>query len=228
MNWWLIFQVCQWAAAVTSPPDGYLLSDDVFFTQARPSQTLSLDKPDTLLLDMALFQATNEARRQAGLSPLQYDGSLYQAARKHAESMIEYNYCSHENLYSLSEMTLLKRVQKQTNRFGRMAENIGQYQTIDTPEWYGVRLNSRTHRYEYLESESKKLCGPYTYASYARYAVIQWLNSPHHRANLLNPLYTHVGCAARLSPNPFKDRRAPFGRLVQNFGAQRGSTQASQ
>lgn len=227
MNWWLLFQIGQWLTGLTSPVQGYLMRDESFFAQPVSQQTIVLDNPDTLLLDVALFQATNEARRAAGLSTLQYDQSLFQAARNHAASMIQYDYVSHEDLYQLSELTLLKRIQNQTNRFGRIAENIGQYQTIDTPEWYGVRFNRRSQRYEYLDSESKQPYRPYTYASYARYAVLQWLNSPHHRANLLNPLFTHVGCAVRLSAHPFKQRRAPFGRFVQNFGAPHIATQAS-
>lgn len=227
MNWWLVFQLSQWLTGMTSPVQGYLLSDEAFFAQPRSQQLMSLDKPDTLLLDVALFQATNEARRAAGLPILQYDWALYKAARSHAESMIQYDYTSHEDLYQLTDRTVLNRVQKQTNRFSWIAENVGQYQTIETPEWFGVRFNARRRQYEYLDSETKQLYKPFTYASYARYAVVQWLESPHHRANLLNPMYTHVGCAGRLSTHPFKERRAPFGRLVQNFGAQRLATQTS-
>lgn len=227
MNWWIVFQVGQWLAILTTPPEPYLLSDEAFFAQPISHQTMALDKPDTLLLDVTLFQATNEARRLAGLTILQYDQALYQAARNHAVSMIHYDYISHQDLYQLTDLTLLKRVQKQTNRFGRIAENIGQYQTIDTAEWYGVRFNARHHQYEYVNSETKHLYQPYTYAMYARYAVQEWLNSTHHRANLLNPLFTHVACAGRLSPNPYQQRQAPFGRLVQNFGLQSPLTQAS-
>ncbi|SOD96661.1 CAP domain-containing protein [Spirosoma fluviale] len=228
MNWWFIFQLSQWLTQMPGPPPpDYQLVDDVFFAQSRTQQLLPLESPDTLLLDLALFQATNEARRAAGLPILTYDPALYQAAQGHASSMIQYDYVSHDNLYNLSEVTLLNRVQKQTDRFNRMAENIGQYQTIDTPDSFGVRFNRSTRQYEYLNVQSKQLYRPHTYASYARYAVVQWLNSPHHRANLLNPLFTHVGCAARLSANPFRERRPPYGRLVQNFGTPRWSTQLS-
>ena len=226
MNWWMVFQLVQWFVPSGALPDGYLLRSEVFLNQGLSQQFIKLSHPDTLLLDMALFHATNEARKQAGLALLQYDRSLYQAAQTHAQSMIGHNYYGHDDLYSLIELTPLRRIENQTNQFERIAENIGQYQTIDTPEWYGVRLNKGTHQYEYLNSETKQLCQPYTYASYARYAVKQWLNSVHHRANLLNPLYTHVGCAARLSANPYKERRAPFGRLVQNFGTRYESAQA--
>jgi uncharacterized protein YkwD len=225
MNWWIVFQIGRWVTSITGLSEAYLLSDEAFFAQPVSQQVMVLEKPDSVLLDVALFQATNEARRVAGLSILQFDWALYQAARSHAESMIQYDYTSHEDLYQLSDLTLLNRVKKQTNRFGRIAENIGRYQTIDTPDWFSVRFNARRQQYEYLSSESKQLYGPYTYASYARYAVVQWLNSPHHRANLLNPLYTHVGCATRLSTNPFKQRRPPFGQVVQNFGTPFTTTQ---
>lgn len=225
MNWWIVFQIGHWLTSITGLSEAYLLPDEVFFAQPISQQIMVLDKPDSALLDVALFQATNEARRIAGLPILQFDWALYRAARSHAESMIQYDYTSHEDLYQLSDLTLLKRVQKQTNRFGRVAENIGKYQTIDTPEWFGVRFNAQRQQYEYLNSESKQLYRPYTYGSYARYAVVQWLNSPHHRANLLNPLYTHVGCAVRLSSNPFKQRRPPFGQGVQNFGTPFTTTQ---
>ncbi|AKD53888.1 CAP domain-containing protein [Spirosoma radiotolerans] len=225
MNWWIVLQVGRWVTSITGLSEAYLLSDEAFFAQPISQQVMVLEKPDSALLDVALFQATNEARRVAGLSILQFDWALYQAARSHAESMIQHDYTSHENLYQLSDLTLLNRVKKQTNRFGRLAENIGRYQTIDTPEWFSARFNARRQQYEYLSSESKQLYGPYTYASYARYAVVQWLNSPHHRDNLLNPLYTHVGCATRLSTHPFKQRRPPFGQVVQNFGTPFTTTQ---
>ncbi|GAB3011705.1 CAP domain-containing protein [Spirosoma pulveris] len=226
MNWWIVFQIGQLLARLHSPPAPYLLSDEAFFAQPISHQKMTLGKPDTLLLDVALFQATNEARRLAGLEILQYDQALYLAAQNHAVSMIKHDYTSHEDLYQLSDLNLLRRVQKQTSRFNRLAENIGQYQTIDTADWYGVRFNRRHQLYEYVNSETRQLYEPFTYAAYARYAVQQWLNSPHHRANLLNPLFTHVGCAGRLSLRPFEQRRAPFGRLVQNFGAQPSTNQA--
>jgi uncharacterized protein YkwD len=208
-------------ATINRPPDGYLLTDQAFFAQLTTQETLAIETPDTLLLDIALFQATNEARRVAALPILEYDRALYQAARSHAASMIEKDFYSHENFHNLSDLNPLKRIQKQANHFKVIAENIGQYETIDTPTWFGIRFNSRSQRYEYIDLESKQVYQSHTYASYARYVVKQWLNSPPHRVNLLNSKFTHVGCAGRLSSYPFQQRRAPFGRVVQNFGAQR-------
>ncbi|GAB3956056.1 hypothetical protein GCM10028805_44730 [Spirosoma harenae] len=227
MNWWIILRIGQWLAQLNSPPEGYLMSDEAFFAQPLAQQLIVLDHPDTLLLNLALFQATNEARRKFGLPVCHYDRFLYQAARDHAESMMLHDYTSHEDLYNLETTTLLKRVQKQTKRFGWMAENIGQYQTIDTPDWYSARFNRQKGRYDYISTDTKQLYRPYTYARYARYAVQQWLDSPHHRVNLLNPSFTHVGCVMLLSANPYKQRKAPFGRVIQNFGAERSTVQVT-
>lgn len=220
MNWWILLQIGQWIAQLNSPPEGYLMSDEAFFAQHASQQLLVLDRPDTLLLDLALFQATNEARRKAGLPIFHYDRGLYQAARNHAESMLRNDFYGHDDFYHLAELTARKRISNQTKRFEFIAENIGQYQTIETSEWYCVRFNKQTHHYEYLATDTKQLYKPFSYASYARYAVQQWMSSPHHRANLLDPTYNYVGCAGRLSANPYQQRRAPFGRLVQNFGAE--------
>ena len=38
----------------------------------------------------------------------------------------------------------------------------------------------------------------YTYAEYAALLVDAWMNSPPHRANILNPSFTYLGCAAQL------------------------------
>ncbi|WP_461082572.1 CAP domain-containing protein [Spirosoma flavus] len=215
----------QWFTDSRNTPELYQLQDAAFFALPNCHQLIDLDQPDTLLLDAALFQATNEARRAFKLPIFNYDPSLDKAARHHAQSMIRYDFYGHQNLYQLAAINPLKRIENHTKHFYQIAENIGQYQTINTAEWYGVRFNSRSKRYEYLDAESQALYKPFSYAQYARYAVQQWLNSAHHRANLLNPYFTHVGCAGRLSVKPFQQPRAPFGRVVQNFGCARVLTQ---
>lgn len=228
MNWWLLFQLGQWLTQLDSPPEQYRLNDQAFFARPAVHQLMPLDRPDTLLLDAALFQATNEARRQANLAPLHYDRFLLQAARRHVNSMIEHDFISHDDIFQLSQMTLSRRVGQYTRRFGLLAENIGQYQTIETAKQYGVRFNASSQQYEYVDLVGHQLCMPYSYAQYARYAVQQWLHSAHHRANLLSPIFTHVGCAGRLSANPYRQREAPYGRVIQNFGVLATAAQISQ
>lgn len=200
----------------------YALNDQDFFALPACRQPISLTHPDTLLLDAAIFQATNEARRKNGIPILQYDISLYLACSNHARSMIVTRFYDHINPYSAFERTAEKRIELFSKRFKRTGENIGQYQTLETKEWFGVHWNGQKGGYDYFDTEeNNKLYQPYTYEAYAHYAVQKWLNSPSHRINLLNDKYTHVGCAARLCPNPYMERRAPFARLVQNFGGEK-------
>jgi len=196
----------------------YDMSEDTFFALPNTSRLLSLSEPDTLLLDAALFHATNEARNENGLPLLKYDASLYQAASSHALSMIVNKFYGHVNPYSVLGKTADNRVRIRTKQFARVAENIGQYQTIKSNEWIRVRWNKKAARYEYFYNEDGEVCPAYTYTEFARYAVKQWMESAHHRANLLSGNYTHVGCAARLISNPYQERRAPYATLVQNFG----------
>ncbi|RZK40890.1 MAG: CAP domain-containing protein [Hymenobacter sp.] len=142
MNWWILFQLGQRLVQLNSPPEQYLLDDQAFFSQPAVRQLMPLERPDTLLLDVALFQATNEARLLADLAPLQYDRFLLQAARNHAQSMIKHDFVSHDDVFQLSQMTLSRRVTQYTRRFGLLAENIGQYQTVETAKQYGVRFSS--------------------------------------------------------------------------------------
>lgn len=198
--------------------DPYALDAGTFFASPKLHQHIELTQPDTALLDAALFHATNEARQCEGLPLFHHDPSLHRAAASHAEAMIERNFYGHDNPYSPTERTAEKRIHLRTRAFKYSAENIAEYQIIDTPDLYGSRRNWRVGKYEYLDLKTIQPCAPYTYATYARHVVDGWMNSPSHRVNLLSTLYTHLGCAARISQRPFQERRAPFARLVQDFG----------
>lgn len=47
----------------------------------------------------------------------------------------------------------------------------------------------------------------YTYSALAAFLVEAWMNSPGHRANLLNPQFTDIGCAARFAHGTPGDER---------------------
>ncbi|MCF0056002.1 CAP domain-containing protein [Dyadobacter sp. CY356] len=199
----------------------YGMTDEDFFALPKLQQIIPLTAPDTLLLDAAIFQASNEARRKNGIPIFTYDFSLYLSSSNHARSMIVFNFYNHNNPYSNFERTASKRIELITNRFRRTGENIGQYQTLVTKQWFAVHWDNRERRYEFLDLDEKTICQPFTYADYAHYCVRQWMESAPHRANLLNTHYTYLGCAARLSAAPYQEKRAPYGRLVQNFGGEK-------
>ena len=48
---------------------------------------------------------------------------------------------------------------------------------------------------------------PYTYDSLADFLVAEWMASPPHRENLLDPGFTRLGCAARFARGVHGDTR---------------------
>lgn len=198
----------------------YSVDEARFFATAKSNALITLQHPDTLFLDAAVFHASNEVRRKHGLPPFEYDPGLYLASAGHATSMTYRMFFNHTNPYSPYERTAQQRVHLYTKRFRRVGENIGKYQTLVSGTYMIARWDASSKQYEFLNESDNKLCIPYTYADYARFVVEKWMASPPHRQNLMNPAYTSLGCAARLTPEPYLHKKAPYASLVQNFGGE--------
>ena len=119
--------------------------------------------------EQELLQYANEARKHAGAPPLEWNQWLAQAARKHAQLMVDRGQLSHG---FPGEPPLLQRV-------------------IDS----GVRFDSSAENVAFGETPSEIHEG--------------WMNSPGHRANLLNPKYNAVGIVVM--------RRGDLLYAVQDF-----------
>lgn len=182
--------------------DYYEISPDAFILLPELKRPVDAYKPNYLLLDAAIFHATNKARQQFGLKPLQYTAGLHQTAEGYAKDMIQMDFYGHVHPYSPALATLAKRVELHTWAFRKTAENIGQYQVIDTAPEYCCR-RKRDGTFEYFDCENKKLFYPYSYEGFAQYAVEQWINSPSHRHNILDSTYTHLGCSVRISKDSY-------------------------
>jgi hypothetical protein len=102
-----------------------------------------------------LFRATNSARSEQGLAPLQWDEGLAGIARTHADLMLHSGQLSHE---LRGEASLAPRAAHAGLHFQTIAENIGQ----------GPGVDAIQH---------------------------SWMNSPPHRANILDTNLNHVGFA---------------------------------
>jgi uncharacterized protein YkwD len=114
-------------------------------------------------VEKQIYQLTNEVRRKKHLPPLDRDEALVTAARAHSDDMLARNFFSHINPDGKAPQDRLAPTYSRT--LARTGENI----------WSG-------HGYDYADS---KLL--------ARVIVDSWMTSPGHRANLLNPDYTHQG-----------------------------------
>jgi uncharacterized protein YkwD len=114
-------------------------------------------------VERKVTQFTNEARRYHHLTPLEPDITLIDIARAHSDDMLKRNYFSH---VSPDGKSIRDRIFPAYSRaLSQAGENI----------WSG-------HGYGYSDSTLM-----------ARAIMDSWMNSPGHRANILNPNYNYIG-----------------------------------
>lgn len=110
-----------------------------------------------------VFDLTNQARRAEGLAPLLKDEELRDVARAYSDDMLLRRFFDHTTPEGVA---FDERIADQYHhRVYMVGENI----------WYAVGYNA---------SKIQRL---------AKEIVADWLSSPSHRANLLDPDYTHLG-----------------------------------
>ena len=190
------------------------------FETQRFDNEIDPNNPNYTLLNEGLFRAANEIRVQYGLEPFLHHELLQRVAESHATQMIERNFYDHKNPYDPNQRTIMDRVNYFANNnlvFTHVGENIANYSILDTESKYCVkRLSNGNYYYYYCQTNRRMPI--MTYKTLAKAVVKGWLESKSHRENLLDPQYRYLGTTARLSPNPYKTAKAPFARLVQNFG----------
>ncbi len=117
-------------------------------------------------LERRIFQLTNEARRKNGLPLLDQDETLAETARKHSDDMLRRGYFSHTSPDGKTVADRLREEEPAAFRtMSRAGENIYMSYKLDY-------------------SDPKTM---------ARVIVDGWMTSAGHRANILNPDYTHLG-----------------------------------
>jgi uncharacterized protein YkwD len=119
-------------------------------------------------IEQGIYRLTNEVRRKNRLSSLDKDEALAAAARAHSDDMLRRNFFGHVNPDGQSMKERLPPVAAAT--VSRAGENI----------WSGSGQDY---------TDSKRL---------VQIIVDSWMSSPAHRANLLNPEYTHLGVGVSL------------------------------
>jgi uncharacterized protein YkwD len=119
-------------------------------------------------VERRIYQLTNEVRRKSHLPPLFKDDALVTTARAHSNDMLARNFFNHVNPDGKAPQDRIAPAYART--LARTGENI----------WGGHGFDS---------SDSKLL---------SRVIVDSWMTSPGHRANLLNPDYTHLGVGVSL------------------------------
>lgn len=116
-----------------------------------------------------ILRLCNEARQADGLTPLQPEPTLRDIARGHSDDMVVRGFFDHVNPDGLNPAARVASRHRQL--IGVTGENI----------WGNDSCNLRTN------------CDPSNPEKLAREIFTGWMNSPGHRANILEKDYTHLG-----------------------------------
>lgn len=123
------------------------------------NRPFSITNPDYLLLDAAIFFMTNEERSKVGVAPMRYHKLLEVAAYNHSYKMATTGFFSHQNSVDGSRYSTSDRGQLAGVTNPSFAENIA---------------------YNYPDNGN-------SYLQVATKLIVQWMNSPGHKENILSP-----------------------------------------
>lgn len=150
---------------------------------------------DRALMAQAIFHETNRVRSRFKLPAFRHRPKLDDAADLEAAVGRVYQPPSHHNPFPMIG-TPLARVQFVGLNPGRVAENIALLPIQDTR---GAVMIVRGGKSRYVRPGSDIPVPAMTYREFAAAVLELWMNSPGHRANLMNPDLIYLGCSA--SPN---------------------------
>lgn len=153
-------------------------------------------KVDHEFLAAAIFQETNQRRRENRLPLLRRDVRLDAAARMHAADMARDDYLSHTNPHRRDRRTPSDRAHLAGFKFRFLAENVATHFAIQYASGRTVYPVPVGTGYSYRPD------GPpiprHSYRSFAAALLDQWMNSPGHRRNILSDEPALFGSDCRL------------------------------
>ena len=173
---------------------------------------------DVEVVEKWIVVYTNAAREEAGLRPLVVDDAISQIARSHSENMVRYGY-GHEVL-GLRASDRAKAAgydcrayhDDGSYSFG-LSENILRRNRVT--EWTRLRIRS----YGATEYGDWK---PKTYSDeeqLASLAIEAWMDSPGHRANILDDEKVRIGVGIAIEESMKGDYVRERVYATQNFSA---------
>ncbi len=175
IHWW---RMCSFQYGVTADPGNALPQATplsvrptvilpLFSPTRQPAsvQPISLDIP---VLQLLILDLVNADRRAASLFPVEWDDFAAQVGTAHAQEMAEHNYMSHWNLQGYGPDVRYSLA----GGADAIMENVYMY-------WY---------RYD-----DGRPAPIEDWAQVIREAQASLMNSPGHRANILDPDHTHIG-----------------------------------
>lgn len=154
----------------------------LFFLPAYSSAAQSYSQ----LLEKKIHELVNAERVKNGLKPFKYSEKLSTIAKAHSVDMAKKDYTDHINKEGLNP----------SDRAKKAGYNIVKKKKNGTRTGVGENIHE-----SYMEKVSDGKVTPYLppVSVAAKRAVEGWMNSPGHRANILNPDYTLAGTGVGIS-----------------------------
>ncbi len=180
-------------------------------SQEEFNELLDFEKIDYRKLAAVIFHASNEQRFLQGKSTLKYQEELEITSFYHAKDMVENDYFSHTaktaSRKTPKERALLAGI---TNPY--IAENLASTFAF---EYESGKAVYKIAEGKYSYSTTGPILPNRSYLTLAIAVVQQWMDSPSHRASLLEDKAVSMGCAG------FFDTKSKFDfpkfKLVQSI-----------
>ncbi len=193
----ILFLVLAGHVLATTPVRWHRLTPGQFAQRSEVNERIDFTAYDHRLMVAAIFHETNRIRREQQLKVFGHLPKLDAAAEIQAGLGALLPGMSHRlPLPSLAGVA--DRVGAVGLKPRIVAENLALTMTMES-EVRAADIQARGAGSErrYFDPGTNRELRQLTYARFAAVVVQQWMDSPGHRANLLNPELAYLGCSAR-------------------------------
>lgn len=162
----------------------------------QASQHVNSAQPSQAVFNAAVLHYLNVERCQRGLSPLQPDAGLLNAAAGHSRNMAKDRNFSHQSRHA-GMRDLPQRLKGAGVSFNAAGENIAMeklYVLLGRP--ISAKMAGKC-QFTYTNGQAVPM---HSYASLAQEVVQRLMASPKHRANILNARFQRAGSGLGVDP----------------------------
>jgi uncharacterized protein YkwD len=159
------------------------------------AEQIDADHLDRELVAATIWRETNAIREKHGLQALGYCAPCRRAAQEYSDDMVRRDFflADHGHPDKSRATPRLRMDAAQLVNATGWGENIAVTFALQYKSGRPFYLPEKAGD-PYLDEHQKPLL-PHSYQSFAQSVVEQWMNSPHHRANILDKDWTHFGAA---------------------------------
>ncbi len=157
------------------------------------NKAINFNNINTELISASIFYETNRIRSLNNLSPFKFSRALMLAAFIHSRDMVKRNFMGHYSPVQ-GRRTPSDRVKKYGKWKYTVGENVAP--TFAVKYKLGTSFRPPSRNGGGIRYMNGREIPAHTYLSFARSLVNQWMNSPPHRRNILNPRFKVLGASA--------------------------------